>query len=161
MSKSTRRIVLSLSAALAIVSLGYFFVWIPLIRKARYFDVVINCSSNLRRIGQAVQQYEAAYHDWPLRHDDWDRRLITANLIEERDLRCPVRQDRSFHYHLASMPTTQPSLTGNEVLLFEDPTAHWEYSGNILYADGHVQIIKLDKYPPELLSRLATMKGSQ
>ncbi len=159
MSKGIRRVVLSLTAALAIVSLGYFFFWIPLMRKARYFDVVTVCSSNLRKIGQAIRQYEVAYHDWPLRHDDWDRRLITAGLIEERDLRCPVRKDKSFHYHVASQPTTQPTLTGSEVLLIEDPNAHWGYSGNILYVDGHVQSIKLDKYPPELLNKI-TIKDS-
>lgn len=161
MSKGIRRVVLSLTAALAIVSLGYFFFWIPLMRKARYFDVVTVCSSNLRRIGQAIQQYEAAYHDWPLRHDDWEHRLIAAGLVKERDLRCPVRKDKTFHYFVGSQPTTQPKLTGNEILLFEDPDAHWSYSGCILYVDGHVQSIKLDKYPPELLSRITGKDSSQ
>ncbi len=159
MASGSRKVVLILTATLVIAGLGYFFLWIPTMRRARYFAVVTVCSSNLRAIGQAIQHYEAAYHDWPLRYDDWDRRLITAGLIEERDLRCPVRKDKNYHYHVASPPTTRPALTGNEVLLFEDPNAHWGYSGNILYVDCHVQSIKLDNYPPELLKWI-TAKGS-
>lgn len=127
-------------------------------RRAHYLDVVTVCSSNLRKIGQAIQQYEAVYHDWPLRHDNWEHRLIAAGLVVERDLRCPVRKDKSFHYHVPSQPTTKPALPGNEVLLFEDPDAHWGYSGNILYVDGHVQSIKLEKYPRELLIRITGKK---
>ena len=143
MSTIRRNSVIALAFAFLAICLA--FVGIKARRHIRYLDAVTICSSNLRKIGQAAQQYEIAYHDWPLAHQDWDRRLIAAGLLKQRDTRCPVRQDKVFKYLVALPPTTQ-RWTGNEILLYENPEAHWGQSGCILYVDGHAVCVRSETY---------------
>lgn len=136
-------------AGFAILTL-YSLVWVPLQRHLRLMDVSINCSNNLRAIGQALQRYQVAYGVWLGGDSQWEDRLIASGLVDKRYLVCPVRLDKRFRYHLESLHADGAKLSGNEILVYEDLDAHWGESACLLFADGHADCVKPERLRAEL-----------
>lgn len=105
--------------------------------RARDLDVRLNCSANLRAIGQAIHQYAAS--DISGAFPDDPSRLILANELQTR-CQCPsVFESRPSYFYVGGLSRHSPATT---VVLFEESRNHLGEIGSVLFADGSVKSIR-------------------
>ena len=131
---------------IAAIVVGGGLAWGRMNRRMRVFDVSVNCSANLRAIGQALQRYAVAYDGPPVPAASWESLLVDGGFIPSNRLVCPVRTDRAFRYRVLNSLSMEPSDGEPFAVMCDEPDAHWEYGGCVLYSNGHARSVEHDEF---------------
>ncbi len=116
-------------------------ILLPSLSRARELSKRLVCQSNLQAITLATKLYlaDTDMTSIPIQV------LIDEAYLEPRNTTCPAVQDIGSNYVILGMPA-DPGADPRAVIAYEPKSNHGDEGGNIVFADGHVEFIKGQRF---------------
>lgn len=116
-------------------------ILLPSLSRARELSKRLVCASNLKAITTATELYlsDADMTSIPL------QLLIDEGYLEPRTTTCPAVRDIGSNYVILEL-AADPAADPRAVIAYEPKSNHGDEGGNVVFADGHVEFIKGQRF---------------
>ena len=104
------------------------------------------CVANLRGIGQALYVYarDDSRGMFPDESLDWKKILLDENNVAANQFRCPFStSDEASYFYVPGYGT---SSDYHQVIAYEYPIHRGGVGGQVLFQDGHVELVRAPNY---------------
>jgi len=123
-------------------------VFLPSLIRARELSKRLICSENLKAIGLAADIY---LNDTDLTFVSL-KTLVVEGFLDPRNTSCPSATQAGPNYVILEKPAEYDG-DPEKVVAYEPKSNHGDEGGNILFADGHVEFVKGQRFD-DLLAAL-------